>query len=223
MVAHIRRTDVVWAFGALLAILVTASAARRVSQRPVRPEMRSEPRIIEAAARFAAAGIVVGDSMAPVKIVEFADFECRFCRRLHATLDRVRARQANAVAIVFRHYPLSRFGSSHPAAVAAECAAAEGRFEEFAALLFASQDSLSRLSLGATALRAGVVDTARFHNCIGGSVALARVAEDVTAGRQLGLTATPALLVGDQMIVGDVSLETLEAMIETLRRRQMGR
>jgi len=67
-----------------------------------------------------------GDINAPVKIVEYSDFECPFCKRFHDTMNEVVDEFGNdgQVAWVFRQFPLDQL---HPknarrAAVASECA-----------------------------------------------------------------------------------------------------
>lgn len=69
---------------------------------------------------------VLGNPNASVKIIEYSDFECPFCKRFHETMNAVvEAAGSNGdVAWVYRHFPLD---SLHPknarkAAVASECA-----------------------------------------------------------------------------------------------------
>jgi len=69
---------------------------------------------------------IKGDPNAPVKIVEYSDFECPFCKRFHDTMNQVMDEygQGGQVAWVYRHFPLDQL---HPknarrAAVASECA-----------------------------------------------------------------------------------------------------
>jgi len=206
------RVDALWGALALAAVLVTAAFARRTMAGPGNAGT-VPPRRIAGAARLSQAGIIVGDSAAPIRIVEFADFECRHCRQFQKTLAALRARHPKTVAVVYRHWPLSRMGFAFPAAIAAECAAWQGRFEPFAVLLFESQDTLVRLDLEYTAARAGVRDTARFHACRSGPEARARVIEDMLAGKQLGVGGTPTFVVGDILVIGEVSLETLENLV----------
>ncbi|MEJ7810796.1 MAG: thioredoxin domain-containing protein [Gemmatimonadaceae bacterium] len=217
------RVDALWGALALAAVLATAAFAREQIARAARPANAVgrrtinaiEPRTINDGARIAEAGIIVGDSAAPVRVVEFLDFECRYCQRFQRTLAELRARHPKGVAVVYRHFPISRVGYSLPAAVAAECAAAQGRFESFAELLFAAQDTLARVVLEAAALQAGVSDTARFRACRAGPAARARVDEDIRAATRLGITATPTVLVADQLLVGEVPLEKLELLMRT--------
>lgn len=69
---------------------------------------------------------VRGNLNAPVKIVEYSDFECPFCKVFHGTMNRIMAEYGSngGVAWVYRHFPLDQL---HPVkarkeAVAAECA-----------------------------------------------------------------------------------------------------
>ncbi len=76
-----------------------------------------------------------GDINAPVKIVEFSDFECPFCKKFHPTMQRIvdEYGKSGKVAWVYRHFPLD---SIHPfkarnEAKASECVAELGGNEAF--------------------------------------------------------------------------------------------
>jgi hypothetical protein len=77
------------------------------------------------------AGIGFGPESADVHIVEFADLECPFCRRFHELLRRVESQYPNDVRWTWVHYPLTTHRFARPAAEAAECADAAGRFRTF--------------------------------------------------------------------------------------------
>jgi len=75
---------------------------------------------------------IKGDINAPVKIVEYSDFECPFCKRIHETLNTIVENDPD-VAWVYRQFPLEQL---HPvkaqrAAVASECAAELGGNDAF--------------------------------------------------------------------------------------------
>lgn len=76
-----------------------------------------------------------GDINAPVKIVEYSDFECPFCKRVHETMKQVMDKYGDTgqVAWIYRQFPLE---SLHPVkamaeAVASECAAELGGNDAF--------------------------------------------------------------------------------------------
>src|SRR6185295_5043808 len=66
-----------------------------------------------------------GDLAAPVKVIEFSDFECPFCKGFHATMKQVMAdyEKDGKVAWVYRHFPIDELHSkARKEAQAAECA-----------------------------------------------------------------------------------------------------
>lgn len=89
---------------------------------------------------------VRGKSDAPVMIVEFSDFQCPFCSRVHPTVKQVIKEYGDKVALVYKHFPLN---SIHPraqkAAEAAECAKDQGKFWEFHDQLIENQTDWASL------------------------------------------------------------------------------
>ena len=83
-----------------------------------------------------------GAADAWVTIVEFSDFECPFCARVQDTLAQVRLAYPASVRIVFKHFPLSFHALARPAAVAAQCAHAQGKFWEMHDAVFRNQGTL---------------------------------------------------------------------------------
>ncbi len=75
-----------------------------------------------------------GNPDAPVKIVEYSDTECPFCKRFHITMKQVMEAYGDSgeVAWVYRHFPLDQL---HPEArkqaEASECAAELGGEDAF--------------------------------------------------------------------------------------------
>lgn len=64
-----------------------------------------------------------GNPNAPIKIVEYSDFECPFCKGFHSTMQQVVQEYGDQVAWVYRHFPLDSIHSkARPEAVATECA-----------------------------------------------------------------------------------------------------
>ena len=69
------------------------------------------------------------------------------------------------VRLVFRDYPLPMHPNARPAAEAASCANAQGKFWEYHAKLFANQGQLARDNLKAYAKDLGL-DRAKFDDCL---------------------------------------------------------
>jgi protein-disulfide isomerase len=143
-----------------------------------------------------------GPDAAPV-VIEYADFECPFCAALEAKLAHASVRR------VFRHFP-SR--SSHPrawaAACAAEAAAAQGRFWEMHALLFADQGRLEDPHLWDRA-RTLELDLDRFDADRRSEAVRARVRRDFESGVRAGVVGTPTVFAGGRMLTGKIELAAL--------------
>lgn len=72
---------------------------------------------------------ILGNPNAPIKIVEYTDLECPFCKQFHDTMKQVMDKygQNGQVAWVMRNFPLAQLHPNAPAlALAAECVAELG-------------------------------------------------------------------------------------------------
>lgn len=196
------------------ALVVTAAVVRREFFPPGGggPDMR--PRKVDDWNTLTAAGQWLGNPRAPVRIVEFSDFQCPFCAKTHPALEAVRRRHPDRVAVLYRHFPLDPI---HPyarrAAVASECAAAQGRFAEYSDALFAQQDSIGVKSWARFAAETGVRDTAAFGRCVTDARALANVERDARAGRDNDVQVTPTLVINGTLRPGAVSEDELERLV----------
>lgn len=175
-----------------------------------RQQMAEERQQQSAAAKVrpvAVADHVLGSPDAPVKIIEFSDLECPFCKRFQATLHQVMDEygRSGKVAWVFRHFPID---SLHPKArkeaQAAECANELGGQKAFWAYIdgvFAvtpSNNGLDLSLLPGIAEKAGL-DRRKFESCLqgdarGGKFA-ALIEADIRDGEESGGTGTPYSIV----------------------------
>jgi protein-disulfide isomerase len=198
----------------LCALLVTGLFVRRELSSPPDP---GAPRYVEGWEEYAVGDKTIGLRNATAQIVVFSDFECPFCRKMATILDSLTAGYPSQVQVVFRHFPLTSIHpSALPAAIAAECAAEQGQFQQYHDGLFARQDSLSTTSWEATALTAGVPNLEAFRECLASPRAGQRVAADTLAGQKLGVTGTPTIMVNGWLFAGTPSLEQLEPILSGL-------
>lgn len=83
-----------------------------------------------------------GDINAKVKIIEFSDFECPFCRRYFTeTFPQIKKDYIDTgkVIMYYRHYPLPFHPLAQPFAIASECANEQDKFWEFHDKIFKEQ------------------------------------------------------------------------------------
>lgn len=85
-------------------------------------------------------GQILGSADAPVTIVEFSDFQCPYCAQVIEPLNNLIAKYPGKIRFVYRHFPLTDIHAvAFQSAVASECAALQGKFWEFHALLFSNR------------------------------------------------------------------------------------
>ena len=162
----------------------------------------------------ASEGHRIGPESALVTLVEFADFQCPVCGTFaRGALRGARARYGDSLAVVLRHWPLPYHPLAYPAARAAECAGAQGRYTEYSDALFAHQDSLGVKSFAAFAADAGVPDLKRFTACGSLSNKIADVERDTKAALALKGRGTPTVIINGEMLTGVPDSTQLDDLI----------
>ncbi len=161
-----------------------------------------------------------GPADAWVTVVEFGDFECPYCRMEEPVLGDLAAIYGADLRLVWKHFPLTGI---HPhaqaAAVAAECANAQGRFWEMHDLLLAT--ALDDATLLADAGQVPGLDVAAWQACLGTAAPADRVAADVALGASLGVGGTPTFYVNGVPVIGAVPESELRAVVDQARGRAM--
>lgn len=171
------------------------------------------PVLVEGWASLTGTGHRSGPQDAAITVLVFSDFECPACAVFATrTYPAFRERHGGRTALVYRHWPLSGHRLAYPAARASECAAAQGRFQEFHDLLFARQAELGARTFREFALDAGVPDAGAFDACFGADGKVAAVERDVEAARSVGGMGTPTVLVNGWLLRGAVSVERLDSL-----------
>jgi predicted DsbA family dithiol-disulfide isomerase/uncharacterized membrane protein len=151
-----------------------------------------------------------------LNVVEFADFECPYCRRLHPSLKRVLLEQpADKLHFVRGHVPLPAHEEAKPAARAVICAEAQGLADALADRLV--QIDLSPAAIRRAAIEVGV-DSARFDSCLSSKKPDERIEADTKRLKAAGMRGLPTTYVGEQRLLGAVSEAKLrDAMVRAAR------
>ncbi|MCC7427089.1 MAG: thioredoxin domain-containing protein [Alphaproteobacteria bacterium] len=157
---------------------------------------------------------VLGNPQGDVTLVEFSDYRCPVCTRAQPIVAEVLARDPR-LRLVVKEVPVIRPDSVFGAR-AALAAQRQGRYEAMRVALFRHQDTLSDEVVLRIAREAGL-DVARFRRDYADPAVEARVAENLTLARAIGLSATPTFVLGERMIPGLLSPADLLAMVAELR------
>jgi len=153
---------------------------------------------------------IIGNSDAPITIIEFSDFQCPFCARFHTqTLPLILEEyiKQGKVKLVFRDFPIqSIHPNALPASVAAECANDQGKFREMHDILFEKQNEWNKLettealSLFSEYASSMQLDQKTFDSCLTSGKHIPEIQNDLNDGRDYGVTGTPGFFVGNEKI-----------------------
>jgi protein-disulfide isomerase len=174
----------------------------------------SEQRKFELAVPVEAIDHVLGASHARVTVVEYGDFECPNCKQAAPAVKLLLERFAGRVRLVWRHFPLEEV---HPhalgAAIAAEAAAAQGKFWGMHDLLFQNQSHLKPQQLRGYAEHLEL-DMARYDAEVEGQLYLQRVREQIDGGERSGVRSTPTFYVNGTIQDVSFGLQALHDRVE---------
>jgi len=156
---------------------------------------------------------VQGTATASVTLVEYGDYECPYCRAAVAIVEELQRVLPFVLRFAFRHFPLENL---HPharrAAEAAEAAAAQGKFFEMHAALFANQTALEDDDLLRYAAELDL-DTARFGAELKADAYADRVREDFRGGIRSGVRGTPTIYLDEARYDGVIGVRQIVATI----------
>jgi protein-disulfide isomerase len=192
-----------------------------------RPQPAAVPPIDEKVRlRLASGGFEVGSAKAPLTLIEYTDYQCPFCRRFQtATYEEIKKLYIDTgkLRFVTRDFPLDMHDNAPRAAIAARCAADQGKFWELrqAMIINANQLQMSNLLTYAADLN---LDAEKFSACVTSDKYQADIARDVAEGRAAGVTGTPTFILGritdgsidGVRIVGALPYATFDAKVQSL-------
>ena len=147
-----------------------------------------------------------------VTIVEFSDFECRFCRDVQPALKQVLESYGRGVRLVFKNLPLEGHRNAVPAARAAYCAGEQDRFWQFHDALFATE-SLSPVVFDRIASEIGL-GMERFKECLTSEHSRSAIIKDIETARSFRIDSTPSFLVNGKLFKGALSFAEFQKIIE---------
>jgi protein-disulfide isomerase len=155
-----------------------------------------------------------GNPDADLTIVEYFDYNCGFCRASLPTIDALLKSDPN-LKIVFRELPVL----SEESAVAAKlslAAAKAGKFGAFHEALYAG-GPLTSASMAAAARTAGL-DPEQLRQKAEAPAIEDAIRANIALAGPLGISGTPAWVIGDHVVSGAMSLEQMQAAIAEARR-----
>jgi protein-disulfide isomerase len=165
----------------------------------------------------------MGDPNAPVKIIEYSDFQCPYCARFSKDTEQLLIDTYVATGkVYFEYHSFGEFigPESVRAAEAAYCAGDQGKFWEMHDIIFANQTgenvgAYTDKRLTAFAKTLGL-EMGAFDTCFSGGKYAQQVSQDAVDGRQAGVESTPSFVVNGKVLVGAQPFSAFQTEIEAI-------
>lgn len=176
---------------------------------------------------------VLGNSSAPVTIIEFADFQCPYCRVAYLqSIPQVKTNYIDTgkVKLYYRNFPLSFHASAMKAAEAAECANEQGKFWEMHNKMFDEQAKLGQgtVQFVVTDIKRWAseinLNASAFNSCLDSDKYQNSIDKDVSDGTAVGVTGTPTFFIGTETggyyaLVGAYPYSSFKSIIDAELKR----
>ena len=159
---------------------------------------------------------VAGNPDGDVTLVEFFDYHCAYCKRMRGPVMTV-LEEDPGLRVVFKEFPILG-----PDSVVAARAALTSRnqnpdkYVEFHTALMSTRGRLTQPRILAIARDVGF-DAERLETDMDSPEVTATIRRNLALARALGITGTPSLVIGTQLVPGAVSLRTLRQLIAQAR------
>lgn len=151
-----------------------------------------------------------GPANAPVRVVEFSDFLCPFCRDLAHGFTSFMPQSGNRVALYFKNYPLDRSCNPelkttiHPGACAlalgAACAHEQGKFWAYHDKVYASPPPNPSVKDVARLAGEAGLNPAALEACALSAKSRERLAAEIAEAHKLGVHATPTVFINGRQL-----------------------
>lgn len=143
-------------------------------------------------------GFEVGSANAPLTLIEYTDYQCPFCRQFHTgTYEEIKKNYIDTGKLRFisRDFPLDMHDNAPRAALAARCAADQGKFWELRQVMIVNANQLQMPNLLAYAADLKL-DVDKFSDCVASEKYKPDIVTDLAEGRAAGVSGTPTFILG---------------------------
>ncbi len=158
--------------------------------------------------------ILEGTAAAPITIVEYADFQCPYCKMGHKSLEAFKEKYKGRIQFVFKNMPLDGHQMAYPAATYFEALRNQGgdKALKFYNLLFKNQGELSEAYLKKTAQEVGA-NMAQLAVDLKSPAIKEVISKDMAEFQNFGFTGTPTIILNGVALVGAQPIAELERVL----------
>ncbi|HYN81441.1 MAG TPA: thioredoxin domain-containing protein [Gemmatimonadaceae bacterium] len=212
-------------FYAILLLIAVAGASILAYTMTRKPSTAAAPAPLSASSATAGPpqGYLLGKADAPVKILEFADFECPACGRFATITEpdiRTRLIDTGLASFTYYDYPLPQHLNSQSASNAAACADEQGKFWPMHDRLYGAQDQWNSQATDNPkpmfmSYASGIgLNMSQFESCYDTRKHQSRIVANFAEGERRRVNSTPTFIVGDKQVANALSYDELKAMVD---------
>jgi protein-disulfide isomerase len=170
-------------------------------------------------------GYLLGRTDAPVKILEYADFECPSCAGFATVTEpdvRTRIVDAGLANLTYYDFPLTQHRNSLAASNAAACADEQGKFWPMHDRIFQAQDEWNMQATERPkpffkryATEIGL-DVGKWETCYDERRYQKRIAANLADGVRRGVYSTPSFIIGNKLYAGMRSYDDMKRIVDSV-------
>lgn len=164
----------------------------------------------------------IGAKQPELEIMEFTDYQCFQCKKMHFFLRRIVAQYPNKIRLIHRHFPMDdqinpvvkdkyHVGSGAMALIA-EYATTQNKFWEMNDLLFSATDDHKDINIKILTDQIGL-DYRAAALSIRNPALRYRIKHDISVGINLGITGTPGYVINGKIYLAQIPPEIFSAVL----------
>jgi len=196
-------------------ILQQMSQELQRRQETAQREKRNVALLAHRDAVFALKTDYVSNPAGKIPVVEFFDYQCGYCKRVHADVAKLQAEQKD-VRFIYKEFPILGPVSTL-ASKAAVASKLQGKYAEYHNALMVHPGGLNEATIFQIAQNVGL-DIVKLNKDMESAAVQAEIDANLAVGRLLSVTGTPTLIFGDEIVPGAIGYRQMTKLVERARR-----
>jgi protein-disulfide isomerase len=161
--------------------------------------------------------VTLGNAQGDVTFVEFFDYNCGYCKRALSDMVELMKKDPK-LKVVLKEFPVLGPGSVEAAQVAVAVRMQDPKkYLDFHQKLLLGRGQADKARALAVAKEVGL-DTARIERDLKTDEVAKTLEESMKLAEALGLNGTPSYVIGNDVVIGAVGLQTLSQKVQAARR-----
>ena len=164
----------------------------------------------------------IGAENPELVIVEFSDYRCFQCKKMHFFLRRIIQQQPDKIRLVHRHFPMDHtinpivnqpfHTGAAKLAIVSLFAAEKDKFWQMNDILFDIDKQTETVNIQDLAQKTGI-DFEEMKHAFANRELWLKLQQDIQDGLKYGLTGTPGFIIDDQVYLGQIPPDVLRRFI----------